>query len=124
MPPENLLNPAGLEYAITAPFQVIFGQEAYPSIPDKAAVYLFTIVSGHLFQDGNKRTGLTVALLFLLVNDYDIVVPSGYEPDHSNDLRGGSPEEFFVYDFTMQVAGGQHDLDAVRNWFNAHTTQR
>ncbi|MDF2576748.1 MAG: doc [Chlamydiales bacterium] len=54
--------------AIETPKVVIYGQEMYPTIFDKAAAYLYHIVCNHPFNDANKRTGSTVTRLFLKVN--------------------------------------------------------
>ena len=35
-------------------------------------IYMFNIISNHVFQDGNKRTGLESALVFLKLNEYNI----------------------------------------------------
>lgn len=45
-----------------------FGQDLHKTIYDKAAAYLFHIVSNHPFNDGNKRTGALTAILFLEQN--------------------------------------------------------
>lgn len=61
-----------LEGAIAAP-QAGFGEkEAYPDLFEKAAVYAFSIAESQPFVDGNKRTGLNAALLFLALNGYDV----------------------------------------------------
>jgi death-on-curing protein len=39
---------------------------------DKAAVYCHNIICNHIFSDGNKRTGLGAALVFLNLNGLDI----------------------------------------------------
>ena len=49
---------AVLESAINRPFTGVADQEFYPTIEEKAAVYLESIVAGHPFSDGNKRTGV------------------------------------------------------------------
>jgi death-on-curing protein len=41
-----------------------------PSVFDLAASYGFGLVKNHPFVDGNKRTGFTVAVLFLQLNGY------------------------------------------------------
>lgn len=41
----------------------------YASVPELAAAYAVYIVQGHVFMDGNKRTGLASMLLFLELND-------------------------------------------------------
>jgi len=46
----------------------IFGQKLYPTIYHQAAAYMYHITKGHVFNDGNKRTGLAVALTFLRRN--------------------------------------------------------
>lgn len=55
--------------AIEAPKAALFGLEMYPSVYQKAAAYLFHLVSNHPFNDANKRTGYAATLVFLEVND-------------------------------------------------------
>lgn len=55
--------------AIDAPKAAMFGQEMYPSVYQKAAVYLYHLVCNHPFNDANKRTGYAVTLVFLEVNN-------------------------------------------------------
>jgi death-on-curing protein len=43
-----------------------------PSLPELAAAYAFGIARNHPFVDGNKRTALVVAELFLGINGYDL----------------------------------------------------
>ncbi|WP_295417809.1 virulence protein RhuM/Fic/DOC family protein [Sulfurovum sp.] len=38
-------------------FQSVFGEDAYPTVEEKAAHLLYFIVKNHPFNDGNKRTG-------------------------------------------------------------------
>jgi len=45
----------------------------YPSVWDKAATYLYHIIKNHPFNDANKRTGYTTALVFLEANNAFIV---------------------------------------------------
>lgn len=46
-------------------FQTVFGEDAYPSIEEKAAHILYFIVKNHPFNDGNKRSG-AFAFIWLL----------------------------------------------------------
>lgn len=55
--------------AVEMPKTAMFGQEMYPSIYDKAATYLYHLVCNHPFNDGNKRTGVTAALVFLAAHN-------------------------------------------------------
>ena len=123
VPPDNLLHPESLSYLVEAVEAEYFGQEMYPTIPDKAGVYFFSIISNHMFQDGNKRTGLTAAFLFLFGNGYDLTVPENYSPVADLALEG-SLEEKYVFEFAIEVASGQRSLDDVRLWFTENTVTR
>lgn len=61
--------------AIAQPFGTFNGQYLHKTFHDKAAAYLFHICRNHPFIDGNKRTALVSALMFLAANhlpiDYD-----------------------------------------------------
>ena len=59
------------------PKQSAFGKELYPSIFGKAAVYVRNIIFGHLFIDGNTRTAMAAADVFLQLNGYRIAVSEG-----------------------------------------------
>jgi len=61
-----------------------------------AAVYLDAIVSAHAFADGNKRTGLVSAVIFLRSNGYQVTLP-----------------EMDAYLVVMEVAAGRADASAV-----------
>lgn len=60
-----------------SPGQNVFGKELYPTIFSKAAVYIRAIITNHPFLDGNKRTGMASAAVFLENNGYKIIVPLG-----------------------------------------------
>ncbi|HKK75553.1 MAG TPA: Fic family protein [Saprospiraceae bacterium] len=64
VPPNNILHEGPLDYMLEMVHSTVFGQEAYPKTWDKSAFYMFSIIANHVFQDGNKRTGLEAALLF------------------------------------------------------------
>lgn len=70
---------------------------------------MFNIISNHVFQDGNKRTGLESAILFLKLNSFRI----------NREL-----ENTTIFDFTIDVGSGQISLDEVRNWFAEHTSSK
>lgn len=52
-----------------------FDERKYVSIKEKAGAILYSIVHGHSFNDGNKRTGLLTTSLFLMYNGYVLHVP-------------------------------------------------
>ncbi len=59
------------------PHQQAFGRDLYPNLFLKAAVYVRTIMFSHPFVDGNKRTAMTSAAIFLELNGYRISTVKG-----------------------------------------------
>lgn len=59
-----------LESALARPFQTVFGEDAYPTVIDKAVALFHSLVSNHPFHDGNKRTAVTSLHHFLLANGF------------------------------------------------------
>src|SRR5262249_25686841 len=60
---ENLL-----ASAILTPQSSFGGKSPYADIVEVAAAYLFYVCRNHPFFDGNKRTAMTVAIVFLRLN--------------------------------------------------------
>ena len=60
---ENLLASAAL-----APQSTFGGRSPYADIVEVAAAYLFYICRNHPFLDGNKRTAMMTAIVFLRLN--------------------------------------------------------
>ncbi|WP_434352865.1 virulence protein RhuM/Fic/DOC family protein [Psychrobacter sp. HD31] len=52
-------------------FQSIFGQDAYPTLEEKAAHLLYFIIKNHPFTDGNKRSGAFAFIWLLQKYGYD-----------------------------------------------------
>lgn len=101
-PPNNLLNENYLDYLIDVVDAEMFGEPLYPKLTDKAAIYLFNIVCNHVFMDGNKRTGLISATIFLQKNGFDLSFAL-------------SKDE--IEAFVLKVASGKSNLDECREWF-------
>lgn len=57
-----------LEAAVARPAASAFGQDAYPTLREKAAALLHSVARNHPFTDGNKRTATVGALFMLRVN--------------------------------------------------------
>jgi death-on-curing protein len=81
-----------LESALARPRASAFGTDAYPTLHDKAAGVLHSIVRNHALVDGNKRLGLTAVIAFYGVNGRRLTM--------TNDE---------AYDFVIAVAAGQTD---------------
>lgn len=69
---DGIRNQSGLEAAVEAPKASFGGEDLYPDVFMKAAVYAYHIAESQAFVDGNKRTALDVALTFLAINGYEI----------------------------------------------------
>lgn len=64
-----------LSAAVLMPQQSAFGEDAYSSIPQKAAAYGFFIAEAQAFIDGNKRSAAIAMEAFLLLNGYELLMP-------------------------------------------------
>jgi len=56
----NLANSGSLEFVLAEIQGPLFDTELHPSIIEKAAAIGWRIIAGHVFHDGNKRTGKPV----------------------------------------------------------------
>ena len=97
-----------LESAVASVDQSVFGQDLYATVYDKAAALLRAIIAEHAFIDGNKRTGMMSALVFLNLNGVNT------EALKDQDLE----------DFAVQVAVEHLDIPAIAAWLEAHITAR
>ena len=104
-PPYNLLNESNLDYLVDIVDSEMFGQPLYPVVYDKASVLFFNIICNHIFMDGNKRTGLVVALTYLEA--------------HNFQLKEEITQEILLA-FVLKVASGESSLDECREWFKDH----
>ena len=66
-----------LQSALAMPEASFEGEWLHRDIYEMAAAYAFHIVRNHPFIDGNKRTGLACALVFLELNGTSLSDPEG-----------------------------------------------
>jgi death on curing protein len=92
----GLRDRALLESAMAQPMASFGGTWLHPDLWSMAAAYLYHLVQNHPFVDGNKRTGLLSALVFLALN--------GILIDQATPA---------LYDLTMAVAAGRLDKAAI-----------
>jgi death-on-curing protein len=69
-----------LHSAVAAPQATMGGESPFSDLAEVAAAYLFYISRNHPFIDGNKRTAMTSAIVFLRLN--------GVEPVPDSDKWG------------------------------------
>lgn len=92
-----------LHSAVAMPQSGFGGTFAHEFPHEMAAAYLFHIAANHPFVDGNKRTGLAAALLFLEVNDHTLAA-----------------DKTAVGDMVLAVAAGTLDKQGAAEFFKAH----
>ncbi|WNR44521.1 type II toxin-antitoxin system death-on-curing family toxin [Paenibacillus roseipurpureus] len=88
-----------LEAIWDKPFHHYFGEELYPGLAYKAAIYLESIAQAHAFNDANKRTAVLVMLAFLSMN--------------GRPLRCSEKE---LFDITIALVTRQIDIGIATNW--------
>lgn len=93
-----------LESAVARPRATFDGMDLYPDIFSKAAALMESLILNHPFVDGNKRTAITAASLFLLRNGFQVVADNAE-----------------LEQFTMWVASDRPALNQVSGWFQANT---
>ncbi len=71
-----------IESAVARPQASAFGEDAYPTIHDKAAALLHSVVQNHALVDGNKRLGLASVAVFYRINGWRLAATN----DEAYDL--------------------------------------
>ncbi|OZM73655.1 type II toxin-antitoxin system death-on-curing family toxin [Amycolatopsis antarctica] len=66
-----------LDAAAHRPQSSLMGQDAYPSLDEKAAVLLESLVRNYPLADGNKRLGWMAVFVFYGLNGVDLEAPEG-----------------------------------------------
>jgi len=90
--------------AVARPQAAFGGQDLYPDLFSKAAALLESLVGNHAFVDGNKRTAITSAGLFLRINGYRLAADN-------KQLEA----------FTLQCAQRLVTLDQMAFWLKSHS---
>lgn len=87
-----------LESAIDRPKSSAFGEDAYPTIFEKAAALFESIGKNHAFLNANKRTAFIALNLFLGYNGYKLEMEKKFAEDFTVDMVNK------VYTFEQVVA--------------------
>ncbi len=95
-----------LRLAVGRPQMSVGFQDAYKSIFDKAAAMFHSIINNHPFLDGNKRTSLFSAILFLEYNSKKI------------EFRRKEAVKF-----TRYAHNEDYTVEQISNWLKEHSTK-
>ena len=90
--------------ALGRPQATFDGNELYEDVFSKGAALMDSLIRNHPFIDGNKRTAITAAGLFLRLNDYALQV------ENDEMVR-----------FTLACAQVQVPLDAMKVWLRRYS---
>lgn len=78
-----------LESAVAQPHASYGGKFLHKDLYEMAAAYAFHICKDHPFVDGNKRTGLVSALVFLEINGISVLDPREKLPGAVESMASG-----------------------------------
>lgn len=81
------------------------GHEPYPDVYSKCAYLFESICTEHFFYDGNKRTSLVVARIFMRMNGYYLVIPLS------------------AVRYSVLVARKKRTYQQIRRWIKKHSTK-
>jgi len=90
--------------ALARPGATFDGSDLHSDLFTKAAALMHGLIKNHPFIDGNKRTAITAASLFLL--------QKGYRLETSNDE---------LHRFTLKVASENIAIDEIARWFRNYS---
>ena len=93
-----------LESALAMSRAAFEGEWLHRNIFEMAAAYAFHISQNHPFVDGNKRTALTSALVFLELNGVPIFDPEGSLYDAMIAISSGDLGKFELADALRRLS--------------------
>ena len=85
--------------AVARPEGTFDGDELYPDLYHKAAALMESLINNHPFVDGNKRTGVASAAMFLRINGTQLTA---------------SREE--LESFVLSIARGEESVETIAEW--------
>ena len=99
--PEDILNEGSLELSVEAPKRVVFGEEIYVSLPEKAAALMHELCKLHPFVAANKRTAFAATDVFMRLN--------------RSRIRANTSE---VVQISIETAICNHDVPFLAQWLS------
>jgi death-on-curing protein len=97
----------GVDSAVAQPQQTMFGEDLYPTLPEKAGALGYSLVANHGFVDGNKRVGYSAMEAFLLMNGHEL----------SSSTEDGER-------VILAVAAGEMGREDFTEWVRQHIVPR
>ena len=101
----GILDEEKLISCLFQPTTSFYGHEQYPTLEEKSAVYLYSVVMFHPFMDGNKRAGYTYTVYFL--------------KSLGASIEATSNEKIT---FVMDLASNKKSLEQVIDWIKKYSS--
>ncbi|MCQ2009915.1 type II toxin-antitoxin system death-on-curing family toxin [Sporolactobacillus sp. STSJ-5] len=103
----GIKEPSLLDSAINRPKQSVLGEDAYPTLCQKAAALFQSLAQNHPFYNANKRTAYAALELFLRKNGY-VIQASQKEKEN----------------FTVELSDQQNKIaiQDISTWIKVHAT--
>ncbi len=95
-----------LESALQRPQSSFMGEDLYPTLFDKAAALVHSILLNHPFLDGNKRTSMVSGAYFLSLNGFRLKV---------------SQKEFV--EAALNIESKKWNLEQISEWLKDHSAK-
>lgn len=95
-----------LHSAVKRPYLVLFGEEQFPTLLEKAAATMYSVAAHHIFADGNKRTAVRATELFLEANGVQAI--------------WGEQE---INQFVLRIAKNELEIDDIAAWLEERTEE-
>ncbi|WP_258525570.1 type II toxin-antitoxin system death-on-curing family toxin [Paenibacillus sp. YN15] len=96
-----------LDSAVNRPQQSVFGEDVYPTLFDKAAALLESLLKNHCFHNGNKRTAYLAVKAFLMLNGYHLRMDREY-----------------AVEFIVDIAKGVYSVETLAHILKEHVEER
>lgn len=100
-------DPGQLQACLARPNQSAFGEDIFGDLFMKAASLLEAVANTHPFVDGNKRTAMAAAVLYLQIHNIAI--------DFSN-------QEY--EDFMLEVVEKKLSIASIKSWLMGHADMK
>lgn len=101
---EVTIRDAGLLAAAAGrPQLTVYGDDAYPTLEEKAAALLHSLVRNHALVDGNKRLAWAATRVFCILNGHDLT----YTVDDAEHIM-------------LAAVAGDFDVPHLASWIREH----
>lgn len=97
----GIVNPAAIYSAVRRPFTSFGGHDLYPTLHDKVAALIHSLIAFHPFAEGNESTALLAGDVCLRLN--------GRRLQPAADLAA----------FMRSIARGERDVPAIAGWLES-----